>query len=383
MGMRKWKWFLWFIIAITILGLVICAVFSTLVLTQREIYHNVYVEHVNVGSLSREEAMQKIEIIFENELKERRIRFFYNKHEWEFTYEKLGYSYLYENAIENAYKIGRQGDLFSRAKKINSLRKKPTRIVLEGYFNYGSINEIILQIEEVVKSEEVDASIRRENGIFVITNEILGTRLDHNLLRVRVEEAIKNYKLQDIEIPIKYISPRLTREKLFVVQNIIGEYTTEFDSSVIGRSKNIQLASSSIDGTLLMLGEALSFNKQTGRRTAKAGYQVAPVILNGELVPAIGGGICQVSSTLYAAVLRADLEVIQRQNHSMPVSYMHIGQDATVSYGFIDFEFVNNREYPVFLESYVDGNKLVVRFHGKKDTNIYPEFDTLSMEKHV
>ncbi|MGV8146934.1 MAG: VanW family protein [Alkaliphilus sp.] len=375
--MKKVKWALLFVIAITTLGLIICTVFCTLVLMREEIYHNIYVEHVNVGDLSKEEAIDKIERVFKNELKERRIRLYYNENEWEFTYGTLGYSYLYEKAIDKAFSVGRRGNLSTRLRKIFSLRNKPLGIELEGIYNDKLTEVIILEIDNVVRTGSIDASIIRTNGNFIITNEILGTKLDRKILKERIAETINNYKLQDIEIPILFTSPRITREKLLVIQEVIGQYTTEFDSAVVGRSKNILLASSKFDGTLLMTGEALSFNKQTGRRTAQAGYQVAPVILDGELVPAIGGGICQVSSTLYAAVLRADLEVIQRQNHSMAVSYMHIGQDATVSYGFIDFEFANSKKYPVFLESYVEGNKLTIEFYGNKTNDIHIEIHSV------
>lgn len=375
--MKKWKWFLLFAVSVFIMISVVCVVFCTLLLNQQEIYPNIYIEHVNIGNMSRDDAISTIESVFKNELMGRSIRLYHNEYTWEFTYESLGYSYLYEEAIEKAHALGRQGNLATRLKSIIDLRNKPISIALKGNYNLDLIGEIILKIDDVVKREAVDASIIRENGVFVITNEVLGKRVDLELTKKRIEESIRNYRLHKIELPIKFEFPRITREKLLTIQDIIGHYTTEFDSSVVGRSNNILLASNSIDGTLLMTGEAFSFNKQTGRRTEEEGYQLAPVIVDGELVPAIGGGICQVSSTLYVAVLKADLEVLQRRNHSRPVSYMQIGQDATVSYDFIDFQFANNRNYPVYLASYIEDNKFNIKFFGKRINNIHIKINSV------
>lgn len=151
-------------------------------------------------------------------------------------------------------------------------------------------------------------------------------------------------------------------EKLF--NDTLGTYTTNFSTSSANRAYNVSLASDSINDVILMPGEEFSYNNTIGNPNAERGYKIAGIYENGKTSEGVGGGICQVSSTLYSAVLYADLEIVERHNHSLTVSYVPNGQDATVSYGVIDFRFKNNTDYPVKVQSTTSNRNLKVSIIG-------------------
>ena len=151
------------------------------------------------------------------------------------------------------------------------------------------------------------------------------------------------------EVPLKTLYPEVTTNMLDMgaFPNLLSEYVTDYSSSGANRATNVALATEKINGTVLMPGEVFSFNDTVGKRTPEAGFKQATVYVNGGVGVDYGGGICQVSSTLYNAVLLANLEIVFRTNHEFEVDYVPIGQDATVSWGYPDFKFKNNRDYPI------------------------------------
>ena len=145
----------------------------------------------------------------------------------------------------------------------------------------------------------------------------------------------------------------------------IAQYSTHFDASLFNRTENIRLAAKALDGKLLAPGERFSFNKSAGKRTAEAGYKEALIIVGNKFTPGLGGGVCQVSSTLYNAVILADLEILERHHHSLPVNYVPPGQDATVSFPILDFRFRNSRDTNLLIRSFVEGNTLTFQLYEK------------------
>ena len=152
---------------------------------------------------------------------------------------------------------------------------------------------------------------------------------------------------------------------------VISEYSTKYDASNTNRSQNLALAAEKINGTVLMPGEEFSYNQVVGKRTVEAGYKNAKIYSNGQVVDGLGGGICQISSTLYNAVLLADLEVTERRNHYFKTSYVPAGRDATVVWGSIDFKFVNTRTYPIKIEAKVSNGIAEFKIHGIKEDEEY------------
>lgn len=151
----------------------------------------------------------------------------------------------------------------------------------------------------------------------------------------------------------------------------ISEFPTRYDATNINRTQNLSLATGKINGTVLMPGETFSYNQVVGKRTIDAGYKDAKIYENGKVVDGLAGGICQVSSTLYNAVLLANLEIVERTNHSFTTSYVKAGRDATVVYGVKDFQFKNNRNYPIKIEGSVGSGILTFKIHGIKEETEY------------
>ncbi|MGC7871098.1 cell wall-binding repeat-containing protein [Desulfosporosinus sp. SYSU MS00001] len=145
----------------------------------------------------------------------------------------------------------------------------------------------------------------------------------------------------------------------------IAQYTTYFDPGLANRTENIRLAAKALDGKLLAPGERFSFNKSVGERTTEAGYKEALIIEGDSFTPGLGGGVCQVSSTLYNAVILAGLEIIERHRHTLPISYVPPGQDATVAYPELDFKFENNTAASILIRSFVGDNSLTFKLYKK------------------
>lgn len=146
---------------------------------------------------------------------------------------------------------------------------------------------------------------------------------------------------------------------------LIAQYSTHFDSTLINRTENIRLAAKALDGKLLAPRERFSFNESVGERTAEAGYKEALIIVGNTFTPGLGGGVCQVSSNLYNAVILAHLEILERHRHSLPVDYVPPGQDATVSFPILDFRFRNSTDTYLLIRSFVQGNTLTFQLYGK------------------
>jgi len=173
---------------------------------------------------------------------------------------------------------------------------------------------------------------------------------------VAAKELLKEEK-DEYEIPLIITLPAITTNKIGTkaFPHLLGRYTTKYDSGIIGRSNNLELAARKIDGVIVMPGEIFSYNKTVGKRTVESGFQEGLGYAAGKAVPMIGGGICQTSSTLYDAVVYANLEIVERYNHMFNTVYAGAGRDATVSWGTADFRFRNTRTYPIMIKATARG----------------------------
>ncbi len=206
--------------------------------------------------------------------------------------------------------------------------------------------------------------IRDENGEISVTEESAGVEFDMSKAVEEMKKHTEEGECYTIECVVKL--PEKTKleleEKLFA--DTLGTYSTNFSSSSANRASNISLATSSIDGTILMPGEVFSFNDTVGERTTSRGYKSAGAYVAGETVDQVGGGICQVSSTLYNSVLLSNIEIVSRRSHQMTVSYVPMGRDATVNWGTTDFKFKNNTEYPIKITGTINGRNVTISVVG-------------------
>lgn len=181
-------------------------------------------------------------------------------------------------------------------------------------------------------------------------------------------KAIISNQQDEYTIPLKITYPNVTTNQIGneAFPDLLSQFSTSFTSSGYNRSNNIILSSAKLNGLVLMPGEEFSYNQAVGQRTRAAGFREAGAYSNGKVVQEVGGGICQVSSTLYNAVLYANLEIVERTNHYFNSGYVKAGLDATVSWGGPDFRFRNNRNYPIRIVTDTSGKKLKVYIYGLK-----------------
>ena len=177
----------------------------------------------------------------------------------------------------------------------------------------------------------------------------------------------------EYEVPLKILVPNVTTNMLGTeaFPDLLSTYTTKYSTSARDRTTNLMLAANKINGTVLMPGEEFSYNKVVGERTIAAGYREAPIYVSGQVVDGVGGGICQITTTLYNAVVYANLEIVERSNHQFVPSYARASRDATVVYGAIDFKFKNNRDYPIKLVCSVANGNATFQIFGLKSNNDY------------
>ena len=204
---------------------------------------------------------------------------------------------------------------------------------------------------------------------YSITHEILGYGFDLEALKALVAAAGEG---ETVSISFQYLPAALTYEAIdaTLFQDVLGSISTNHTNNS-NRNTNLKLACKAINGKLVRPGEIFSYNATLGERTEKKGYKPAGAYMAGKTVETVGGGICQVSSTLYYACLKADLEIVERTAHGYAVSYMPYGMDATVSWGALDYKFKNNTDYPIRIEAWVSGGQVHVKLIGTDTKDYY------------
>ena len=209
---------------------------------------------------------------------------------------------------------------------------------------------------------------------FEIHEQVIGVDFD-------VEEVQKNLdiipKNEPYKIKLKFTNPNIFVKDLNIFPHQLSTFSTNYVNNP-SRTTNLRIAVSKINGTILMPGEKFSFNQVVGERTIAAGYKNAAIFVNGQVEDGLAGGICQISSTLYDAVIAANLQITERHNHSLLTSYLPGGKDATVVWGRYDFQFVNNREYPIKIEMTVQNGVATAAVYGIRSNQEYE----ITIESH-
>ncbi len=322
---------------------------------------------IPLGQLSIEEAESKLEEQ-RNKIYKHPLHFISDEKSCLIDLEKLGLTYTFAEPLQKAYLVGREGNLFHKAiAKYKASRGISFEPDLQ--WNEFVLKEALNKHLSTLNIPSTDAyfSINPDNSLQIVPEKI-GKQVDLDSLI----KSIKNQtpEAQTIQVPFIIVKPTLTKTDLETVKkkDLLSDYTTRFDPNQKARSLNLKLASKAIDGKVLKPGEVFSFNHTVGPRTSEAGYQEAMIIEGNTFVPGLGGGVCQVSSTLYNAVQLASpsLRVMERTRHSLPVTYVPLGQDATVAYPTLDFKFRNDTDSFILIRSLVDGNTLSFRIYGSK-----------------
>ncbi len=328
------------------------------------IYHGIYIDDIYVGGLMRQEALKLLNESYTKSLPVNGVKLFTPFNEYRLPFADIGYAPLYGKAIDNAYMTARTGTLYDRLKTVRKLRKKNLQIYPEMCYNKEKLAEIIRSIGIDTYREPKSADINVTNGKIKSIPHKSGFLLDSKLSLEKIESSLDRRRTEDIELHVVEVLPGITTQMVDKISYKLGEFSTFFNAQNEGRAHNIKTACEKINQRLLLPGESFSMDKALGDRTEKNGYRQARVIVNNELVDGLGGGICQVTSTLYNTVLISGLEVLERRNHTIPLTYIEMGRDATISQGYIDFRFLNNIGYAVIIESKIIGNQVLISIWG-------------------
>ena len=285
--------------------------------------------------------------------------------------------------VQNSYYIEDENLIIVRGKKGTSIKKNELKnIIIEKIKNIGNKYDIITIPTEEVEPEKIDLEqIRNEiykepQDAYISKNPTkVHTHVNGIDFGITMEEAqrIIQEDKKEYVIPLKITVPEKKIEDLGeeAFPDKIASYTTKYDPTNKNRSNNISISAEKIDGTIIMPGETFSYNQTVGERTIAAGYKEAGAYAGGRVVQDVGGGICQTSSTLYNAVLLANLEIVDRSNHQFLTSYVAASRDATVSWGSIDFQFKNTRSYPIKIEASAKNGVCEMSIYGIKEETEY------------
>ena len=232
-------------------------------------------------------------------------------------------------------------------------------------------------IYDEVYTAPQDAAVDPENDYAIVPSED-GVSFDIDAAQAALEAAAPG---ETVTVELIATEPDLTTAELeeLLFRDELGSYSTKVSGSS-GRRQNVRLAAEFCDGVILMPGEVFSYNDVVGERTTARGFSAAPAYLNGETVQEVGGGICQVSSTLYAACLYSNLEIVNRVNHTYASSYIGLGMDATVSWGGPEYEFRNNTDYPIRVDASYSGGRLTISIQGTKTDDVRVEITSETLE---
>lgn len=283
---------------------------------------------------------------------------------WELRAREAGLRADVREGVRRAYRVGRHPNLVERARERWRLWRGPVRLEVPRWVDRGQLRAFVRLVAQTVHVPSREGRLVVRSGRVEVVPGSPGAALDE----AQAERALRTALLsssREVELSVKVLQPRWTAERLQAlgISERVASFTTRFPPDP-DRTHNLALAASRLRGVLLPTGSELSFNEVVGPRTKGAGFRAAPVLVEDELVPGDGGGVCQVSSTLFNAALLADLAVTRRANHTRPVTYVPLGRDATVVYGSLDLR-LRNQGPPVLLWAELAGDRLTVSFYGR------------------
>ncbi len=427
-----------------IVGIVLCIIFvisitfSTINIGSDKILQNVKIQYINVARMTQADAKEMLEGKFE-EKKKNQIKLKHNDFETTISLEQLDVTTNIDDKVQEAYSIGRIGNIITNNYAIMSSLIMKRNIPLDIKMNDVAIDDIVNDIESKLPDRKQDYTYSIEGNELVIKPGTTGVIVKKEDLKKSIKEKIRDFEdlRQEIKIPVsteepspidivkiveeiktkpqdayvttnptkihvekkgielgisieeakeilkeqkeEYVLPLKITEPSVTVASLgekaftdkLSRFTTNYDASNKNRDNNLKIAAEKLNGTIISPGETFSYNKTIGARTIAAGFKEANAYSGGEVVLDVGGGICQLSSTLYNAVLLTNLKITERHNHSLTTSYVQAGRDATVAWGSLDFKFENDRNFPIKIEATARDGVVNISIYGVKEDNDY------------
>lgn len=344
-------------------------IFKAEVTADAAIEEGVYIGGIDVSGMTAEEAEAAVNAYVET-VKAQKMTLVGPKANLELTLGDMGLTAKTEAAVQEAVAVGRSGNLISRFKALKDLEKENYVIDMGFAIDKQLVAETIHNKAGKINVEAIDNGLKRENGAFVYVPGQAGNEVDIvasvNALNESISTDWELEVAENAEFTLESIvsQPRGTQEELAVVKDLLGSFTTNYRSSGAGRAKNVENGASKINGTILYPGDELSVYELVNPFTKENGYELAGSYSNGETVESFGGGICQVSTTLYNAALEAELEITQRFNHSMIVTYVDLAADAAIAGTYKDLRFKNSYDFPVYVEGVCSNRNITFNIYG-------------------
>lgn len=368
---KKYTSLIW-LIAIALIAvflLIFCQLyFGDGVSSKTTFYQNTHVNGVDISGLTKEEANNVLQTKLIENVDKIDITLKSGEKEWKIDGNDFEIVGNFENSLNKLINYGREGNIFQKKKIENKIKDEGLNLYISYTELLGGIDE---KVDSIIKEIEKPATYSslifnpNSNEMFTIKKGENGYKVDREVLANELDKALSNSEKSIIDIPFKEIVPETNLEQLLEQIKLRAKYTTNISKSTQNRKDNIKTALSSFNGMIVYPEQTVSFNNTTGPRTKENGYKNAPIIFNGSYVSGAGGGVCQASSTLYNAVIRADLEVLQVTHHSLPASYVPLSFDAMVSEGYSDLVFKNNQSCPIYIKAYCDNENAVVEIYGQ------------------
>ena len=328
---------------------------------EQKIEAGIYVEDIDLSGLTKSEAKEQIENYIAD-FGDAPVRLHVeNEGAIDTTAGDLGLKWGNQDILDEVVNFGRDGDILRCYKELRDLehRNKVYRTSFD--FDKNKIRALIEENAEQYNQEAVNATLQKTETGFQVTEGQTGRSIDTEASVDAVYDYLTgdwNGGAAEVDLVVGVDEPKGTAETLAKVKDVLGTFTTSYSTSGGSRSANVANGCSLIDSTTLYPGDEFSAYEAVAPFTEANGYYMAGSYLNGQVVDSLGGGICQVSTTLYNAVLRAELEVTERYNHSMIVTYVDPSADAAIAESSgKDFKFKNNLEYPIYIEGYTTPDK--------------------------
>lgn len=332
------------------------------------ISEGIYIGNIDVSGKTAGEAKQDVEAYIE-ELKGLTVTFqVMDGNQVETTIGDLGFSWANQDVVQDAVALGKKGNIIQRYKALQDLRHENKVFELAYDFDRELIRGVLTEQCEEYNTEARDAVLTRKNGVFSVIPGQSGYVIDEEASLNQIYDYLMNewdFGDVSVEVAAKVQEPRGTEEELLQVKDVLGTFTTSYSTSGSSRSANVSNGCSLIAGTTLYPGDEFSTYEAVSPFSVDNGYYMAGSYMNGQVVDSLGGGICQVSTTLYNAVLLSELEVTERHNHSMIVTYVDPSADAAIAESAgKDFKFINNTEHPIYIDGYCENKNITFTIYG-------------------
>ncbi|WP_066894232.1 VanW family protein [Clostridium nigeriense] len=323
-------------------------------------YPGAYILSKDLSGLNKDELHNTLVSLVDN-ISNKEVSVLANDQIFNISYKDLDANINYNELEDKILSFGKNEGFF---KKLKLIKKPENReYEFEVLFNDEKLTSFVSSISNSVDVSPINASINISGAGINISNDSTGLKLNSSALLDNIKSKIKDMKAPNVvEITgdVEVVEANIKANALGTVNNKISSFTTHYPAGPSGT--NLQIAANNIDNIIVMPGETFSTEKAIGPTTIENGFVEANTYVAGEVVPGVGGGVCQVASTLYNTMLRAGIIPTERLNHMMKVSYVPIGLDATLADNLIDLKFVNEFDYPIVVNSYAGNGTLTIEF---------------------